>query len=64
MARSSQYVLLFKKLVEATELDDHEQFERQIEDIRSQMHHLEEGERFDLDINIKAESKSYYDRLL
>lgn len=63
MPRSSQYVALLKKLIEATEQDDREVFDRQIEEIKSQMGELDAEERFDLEINIRSETKRYLDRL-
>lgn len=63
MPRSSQYVLLVKKLVAATQRSDRNEFEKEIEEIREQMASLSEEERFDLEINIQTETKTYYDRL-
>lgn len=63
MARSSQYVTLLKKLIDATQQDEREVFEREIEEIRGFMDELDDDERFDLEINIKTETKSFYDRL-
>lgn len=63
MPRSSQYVALLKKLIEATEQDDREVFDRQIEEIKSLMGELDAEEHFDLEINIRSETKRYFDRL-
>lgn len=64
MPRSSQYVILLKKLIAATQQEDRAEFERQVEEIRAQMSELEDGERFDLEINIKSETKTYLDRFI
>lgn len=63
MPRSSHYILLLKKLVAATQHSDRKEFEREIEEIRVLMDELSEEERFDLEINIKTETKKYYDHL-
>lgn len=63
MPRSSQYVNLLKKLIEATQQENEEIFDRSMEEIKGQMANLDEEERFDLEINIKAESKSFKAKL-
>ncbi len=63
MPRSSQYVILLKKLIEATQQDDRDVFERELQEIREYMQELDDEERFDLEINLKTETKSYLDRL-
>ncbi len=63
MPRSSLYVTLLKKLIEATKQDDRSVFERQIEEIKGQMAELDDDERFDLEINLRSETKGFLDRI-
>lgn len=63
MPRSSQYVSLLKKLIEASQLGNIEDFDRSIEEIRAQMAELDAEERFDLEMNIKTETKTFHEKL-
>lgn len=62
MPRTTQYVTLLKKLIEASKQDDQEYFHKVVDEIRSQMNLLNDEERFDMEMNLKSEIKGYKEK--
>lgn len=59
MPRSALYVTLLKRLIEASQTRDRALFEKVVQELEAYKGELSEEERFDLDLNIKAERETF-----
>jgi hypothetical protein len=63
MPRSTLYVTLLKKIINAANRKDPTHFYQAVEEVENHLHELSEEEQFDLKLNLQVEKKNFEESL-